>query len=303
MFVSNDRSQTQAEGDPKPQFYRDTVGKKHSTCFPFRFKNETIILPRQARDKHEIIVELNVFVCRLLRSLPHERHLQQQDGRLPRLDGTVHDQRDRDRYLCCCNIRPISVDPLCSRWWKRNIYNSTRSCSLSVWRECAGEYDAQQSVEAEDYFGADDASKQVDLRAEHADSNEDGFAVAVTHGSVLRYPNVRNLDADSGGQTRLLVRLSARSSRGGAELELRSGAPDGALLGKIEVPSRNASDSNSVVEDGAFETLECAVDSAKVAREVDERGGSGVADLHLVVVGDALLWLDSWRLAREAAAQ
>lgn len=54
-----------------------------------------------------------------------------------------------------------------------------------------GEYDAATPVEAKDYFGAsNDATRQVDLRTEDADENEDGFAVSLIRGGVLRYPHV-----------------------------------------------------------------------------------------------------------------
>eukprot|EP01044_Picomonas_judraskeda_P000974 COSAG03_NODE_50_length_16299_cov_20.189877_10_plen_545_part_00 len=216
LFVSNDRSQTQAEGDPKPQFYRDTVG-----CY-VHFRANAI--------------------C-------------------SNSTGVCHDAMEP------CTINAIGI----------------------------GEYDAAapQPIEAENYFGAVGMTRQVDLRAEHTDVKEDGFAVEVTHGSVLRFPNVRNVDRSR--STFTLRLLSTGSRRNSAFIELRSGLDAASpLLSRIEIPAARIGVVGKGV--GAFETLECDVDLSAVPREMDQHAAIDIR-VEVFAEPNAAWWLDHLRFA------
>jgi hypothetical protein len=139
-----------------------------------------------------------------------------------------------------------------------------------------GQYSAASGpIQAEDHWGGNDATRQVDLRArararrrlaaatstantasrptavkeQQEEEAEDGFAVAVSHGGTLRFPHVRDLPPAP--RRRLLVvrvRLAVLSSGSPVALEvhrmpsaLEGGASEGGqlqLLGRVVLPAR-----------------------------------------------------------------
>jgi hypothetical protein len=91
-----------------------------------------------------------------------------------------------------------------------------------------GQYDARQKVEAENYFKAVSATQNECL---------DGFAVSVSDGSLLAYPNIRNMPENATATFRY-----ASLNRDSATIEVYDRYPDGELLGTCQAPetkSRN----------------------------------------------------------------
>eukprot|EP01043_Picozoa_sp_COSAG02_P059669 COSAG02_NODE_7645_length_2918_cov_3.536715_4_plen_135_part_00 len=125
---------------------------------------------------------------------------------------------------------------------------------------------------------------------------EDGFAVAVTHGSVLRFPNVRNVDRSR--STLVLRLLSTGSRHSSAYIEVRSGLDAASpLLSRIEIRAARTDVVGKGV--GAFETLECDVDLSVVPREMDQHAA---IDIRVEVFAEpsATWWLDHLRFAGDA---
>ena len=134
-----------------------------------------------------------------------------------------------------------------------------------------GQYDATQPrIEAEDYF---------DLQGGEAHELADGGFVVrgLRAGSQLVYPRVKNLQP----AMRLSLRVASGHTRG-ATVEIHEGGPKGKLLGTCVIPATGGWDS--------YRNVEC-----------DLRACPSVADLSLVVIGDAgeLLRLD-WFSLRSA---
>jgi hypothetical protein len=130
-----------------------------------------------------------------------------------------------------------------------------------------GQYDARaERIEAENFFRIQDAEVREAAQ---------GFEVrGLKDGSSLVYPNVANLKANS----RIILRgASARPK--GATVEIRSGSPNGKLIGTCAFPST-----------GDWTKYRTA--------EAQLRNGSGKEDLCLLVKGDPgeLLRLDWFRL-------
>jgi hypothetical protein len=90
-----------------------------------------------------------------------------------------------------------------------------------------GQFDARQRIEAEDYFGAE----QAEVR-EHSD----GFEVrGLKRGSHLLYPNVRNLPSDASLEFRV-----ASAGAGPGRIEVRANSSTGEVLGSCGIPSTGA---------------------------------------------------------------
>jgi hypothetical protein len=87
-----------------------------------------------------------------------------------------------------------------------------------------GQYDARAGIEAETYFKVENAEKHQ--------CPEGGFEMrCLRDGSVLEYPNVRNLPANA----RVSFRYSSLN-KGGATIEIYDRRPDGKLLGACILP-------------------------------------------------------------------
>jgi hypothetical protein len=84
-----------------------------------------------------------------------------------------------------------------------------------------GQYDARNSIEAENYFRS--------VNATQSETIDGGFAVNVFDGSILEYPNVRNLPPNASVSLRY-----AGFNRNATTVEVYDRYPDGRLLGSCE---------------------------------------------------------------------
>lgn len=88
-------------------------------------------------------------------------------------------------------------------------------------RTGVGQYDAKGEIEAEDWFKSEGVS--------NTENPWGGFDLKLDSGGRASYPNIHNVPADA------CLSLSISNSQEGGVLEFRDGAPDGPVLGTLEL--------------------------------------------------------------------
>lgn len=128
------------------------------------------------------------------------------------------------------------------------------------------QYDAQDVIEAENYFRGEGVTQK--------ESPDGGYEVRnIREGTVLVYPNVMNIPANA----RMLFRLSNGNKNGGT-IEVRSRSTDGPLLGQCKVRPTGSWDK--------YKTISCSL-----------KNPPGKSDLYLIFHGNGsdLLHLNWFR--------